>query len=283
MVTIKQALMLACRLEGLSETARLDVEVLLAHVTGRDKAYLYTWPDRELTSAQQQAFESLFAQRQTGIPVAYLVGVKEFWSLPMKVNPSTLIPRPDTELLVQRALKLLAADSPQTVADLGTGTGAIALAIAKERPRWKVLGCDMKAEIVSLAEQNRQMLGLPNVGFVVSDWCRELPKHAYDLILSNPPYIAPDDPHLQSGDIRFEPTSALVSEEDGLRDIATIVDQAKEHLKPQGFLLLEHGWKQAKRVQGILSAAGYSAISTCQDLAGLDRVTQCQWPGDDKR
>ena len=281
MATIKQTLALAGKLEGLSDTARLDVAVLLAHALERDKTYLYTWPDRELTAAQQQVFESLLAQRQKGVPIAYLVGEKEFWSLPIKVSSDTLIPRPDTELLVQLGLELFASDSPRTIADLGTGTGAIALALAHERSRWQVLGADISPQIVALAEQNRVAFQLMNLRFVVSDWCSALPKQAFDLILGNPPYIAADDPHLLCGDVRFEPKTALVSEEDGLHDIKCIATQAKDHLKLQGFLLLEHGCQQAQAVREILSAAGYSNMKTFQDLAGLDRATQCQWRGEE--
>ena len=281
MATIKQTLALAGKLEGLSDTARLDVAVLLAHALERDKTYLYTWPDRELTAAQQQVFESLLAQRQKGVPIAYLVGEKEFWSLPIKVSSDTLIPRPDTELLVQLGLELFDSDSPRTIADLGTGTGAIALALAHERSRWQVLGADISPQIVALAEQNRVAFQLMNLRFVVSDWCSALPKQAFDLILGNPPYIAADDPHLLCGDVRFEPKTALVSEEDGLHDIKCIATQAKDHLKLQGFLLLEHGCQQAQAVREILSAAGYSNMKTFQDLAGLDRATQCQWRGEE--
>ena len=281
MATIKQTLALAGKLEGLSDTARLDVAVLLAHALERDKTYLYTWPDRELTAAQQQVFESLLAQRQKGVPIAYLVGEKEFWSLPIKVSSDTLIPRPDTELLVQLGLELFASDSPRTIADLGTGTGAIALALAHERSRWQVLGADISPQIVALAEQNRVAFQLMNLRFVVSDWCSALPKQAFDLILGNPPYIAADDPHLLCGDVRFEPKTALVSEEDGLHDIKCIATQAKDHLKLQGFLLLEHGCQQAQAVREILSAVGYSNMKTFQDLAGLDRATQCQWRGEE--
>ena len=281
MATIKQTLALAGRLDGLSDTARLDVAVLLAHALERDKTYLYTWPDRELTAAQQQVFESLLAQKQKGVPIAYLVGEKEFWSLPIKVSSDTLIPRPDTELLVQLGLELFDSDSPRTIADLGTGTGAIALALAHERSRWQVLGADISPQIVALAEQNRVAFQLMNLRFVVSDWCSALPKQAFDLILGNPPYIAADDPHLLCGDVRFEPKTALVSEEDGLHDIKCIATQAKDHLKLQGFLLLEHGCQQAQAVREILSAAGYSNMKTFQDLAGLDRATQCQWRGEE--
>ena len=281
MATIKQTLALAGRLDGLSDTARLDVAVLLAHALERDKTYLYTWPDRELTAAQQQVFESLLVQRQKGVPIAYLVGEKEFWSLPIKVSSDTLIPRPDTELLVQLGLELFDSDSPRTIADLGTGTGAIALALAHERSRWQVLGADISPQIVALAEQNRVAFQLMNLRFVVSDWCSALPKQAFDLILGNPPYIAADDPHLLCGDVRFEPKTALVSEEDGLHDIKCIATQAKDHLKLQGFLLLEHGCQQAQAVREILSAAGYSNMKTFQDLAGLDRATQCQWRGEE--
>lgn len=279
MLTIRQALATACDLDQVSDTARLDVEVLLAHVLNCDKSYLYTWPERELTGQQQQDFNVLIQERQRGVPVAYLVGEREFWSLPLEVSRSSLIPRPETELLVQLTLEMFAPDTEAKIADLGTGTGAVALAIASERADWLVLGCDRSEEIVALAERNRQALGLHNARFVVSNWCTGLPIHDYDLILSNPPYIADDDPHLDQGDVRFEPRSALVSGESGLADITKIAGQAKDYLKPNGYLLLEHGWEQAQAVSDILATAGYSDIQVHKDLAGCDRATQCRWPG----
>lgn len=278
-ISIRQALTCASQLEDVSDTPRLDAEVLLAHVLQKNKTYLYTWPERVLTAEQEVGFEALLTKRKAGCPVAYLVGYREFWALKLKVSEATLIPRPETELLVQLALAMYSEQSARSVADLGTGTGAIALAIASERPEWQVVGCDASPESVRLAEQNRAEHGLDNVQIIESDWCQALKSSSFDLIVSNPPYIDPEDPHLEMGDVRFEPHSALVAEEAGLRDIRTIAGQAKDCLKPGGRLLMEHGYDQADEVQKILHQAGYENIKTHLDLAGLDRATQCRWPG----
>ena len=279
MLTIKAALAKAPLLEAVGDTPRLDTELLLMHVLGVDKAYLYTWPERELNFDQEQQFERLLEQRQSGIPVAYLIGSREFWSLPLAVNEGTLIPRPETELLVQLVLQLFAPEPGRVVADLGTGTGAIALAIATERPGWRLIASDRIAQAVALAEQNRQHLALQNVTCVLSDWCQNLPHLEYDLIISNPPYIDPQDPHLTLGDVRFEPRSALIADEKGLGDIKRIAAQAKELLRRDGYLLLEHGWNQAGQVREILVHEGYTEIDSYRDLAGCERATQGRWPG----
>lgn len=278
-ISIKQVLSASSQLEGISDTPRLDVEVLLAHVLKKDKTYLYTWPDRTLTAQQHADFEALLEKRKTGCPVAYLVGYREFWSLRLKVTEATLIPRPETELLVQLSLAMFSGQDARLIADLGTGTGAIALAIASERPHWQIIGCDYSSDAVRLAEQNRLELGIDNVQMIESDWCQALTARNFDLIVSNPPYIDPDDPHLEMGDVRFEPRSALVAQEVGLRDIRCIAGQARDYLKSGGQLLLEHGCDQAPEIQQILCHAGYDNITTHLDLAGLERATQCRWPG----
>ncbi len=262
-----------------SDTAALDAEVLLCHVLGKERVYLYTWPERELDSEQLSAFNQLLARRRQGEPVAYITGVREFWSLPLKVNPSTLIPRPDTERLVEVALEAL-SDGPFNVVDLGTGTGAIALALASERLNWQVTGVDQSADAVRLAQQNAQLNQLQRVQFREGSWCEDLPSASFDLIVSNPPYIADSDPHLSQGDVRFEPASALVSPEQGLQDIVQIAKQSTRCLKTGGWLMVEHGFQQACAVRKIFEMEGYCSVSSFQDLSGNDRVTAGRWQGD---
>lgn len=269
------ALLARAELPG-SDTAALDAELLLAHVLGKPRTYLKTWPERELDSAQLQAFEALMARRRVGEPVAYLLGQQGFWNLDLKVSPATLIPRPDTERLVEVALQLALPDKAR-VLDLGTGTGAIALALAVERSGWRVTGCDLQPEAVELAERNRQLNGIGNADFLRSDWFAGLAGQRFDLIVSNPPYIASDDPHLGQGDVRFEPASALVSGDDGLTDLRHIIEQAPNHLQPGGWLLLEHGWEQGGAVRELLSSRGFGAVTTWQDLAGHERISGGQW------
>lgn len=267
------ALALTSRIPG--DTARLDAEVLLSHVLDRPRSWLYTWPETHLTPEQATHFEQLLTRRQSGVPVAYLVGEREFWSLPLKVNDSTLIPRPDTEVLVECAIALLDLNTA-SVLDLGTGTGAIALALASESDNWSVTGVDQSSDAIKLAKENAANLGL-DVRFLQSDWFSAVPPQGFDMILSNPPYISESDPHLKQGDVVYEPTSALVSGIDGLDDIRKILTQAPAYLKPNGWLLLEHGWTQAAEVAELLQQAGFSAIATRQDLGGQDRVTLAQW------
>lgn len=261
-----------------SPSPALDAELLLVEVLGKPRSYLRSWPERQPSSAQSQQYRDLLERRRQGEPVAYLLGQRGFWSLDLQVEPSTLIPRPDTERLVELALQLGPAE-PVQVLDLGTGSGAIALAVAAERPHWHVTGCDRIAAAVALAERNRQRLQLDNVQFRQSDWFAELGQQRFQLILSNPPYIAEDDPHLQQGDLRFEPHSALVSGADGLDDIRQIVAQAPAHLLPSGWLLLEHGWQQASAVQQLLRDQGFSEVQSWQDLGGHQRVTGGCWRG----
>ncbi len=271
--TIAECMRRATSLAAISESARLDVEVLLCHLLGRDRSYLYTWPERNLTPEQASEFERLLAQRERGIPVAHLTGYREFWSLELKVNASTLIPRPETELLVELALALLPAD-PRRVVDLGTGTGAIALALASERPRWELVALDKSPAAVALAEDNRRHLGFNHVRVLQSDWFAAIPGQQFDLVVSNPPYIDPADPHLRQGDVRFEPLTALVADDAGYADLRRIATDAQSHLTPGGYVLMEHGCDQGAGVRQLLDAAGYVQVKTHTDLAGLERVTQ---------
>lgn len=271
-LTIQQNLARASELDQISESARLDVELLLAECVERERTYLYTWPEKELTPAQQTRFESLLSRRLTGEPVAHILGQREFWSLPLQVNPSTLIPRPDTERLVE---VVLALDLPNDakVVDLGTGTGAIALALASEKPQWLITGVDQSEDAVTLAKTNRQALGFQNVTLLQSDWFSALTDQQFHVIVSNPPYIDQQDPHLAEGDVRFEPLSALVAEDHGLADIRHIAEQAKQHLLPGGWLAVEHGFEQGEAVRGIFSACGYARVVTEKDYGGNERVT----------
>ncbi len=259
-----------------SPTARLDAELLLAAVLGKPRSYLRTWPEHEPGAEQLAAFAALLERRRAGEPVAYILGHQGFWSLDLEVAPHTLIPRPDTELLVETALQLAPA-TPQRVLDLGTGSGAIALALASERCGWQVTGVDRIAEAVALAERNRQRLKLGNAEFRQSSWFDGLAGERFDLILSNPPYIAADDRHLGEGDVRFEPLSALVAGVDGLDDIRQIIAQAPRHLQAGGWLLLEHGYDQAEAVRELLAAAGFTAVDSRRDLGGHQRISLGRW------
>ncbi|MCL7944356.1 peptide chain release factor N(5)-glutamine methyltransferase [Marinobacter sp. ATCH36] len=250
---------------------RLDAELLLGHVTGWSRTSFRAWPERTLDAGEAQRFRALVEQRAVGHPVAHLLGEQEFWSLPLKVNPSTLIPRPDTECLVEAALSLpLPRDA--RVLDLGTGTGAIALALASERPDWRVSACDAISEAVELATGNAERLGL-RLDVRQSNWFAGLPSGCFDLIISNPPYIADDDHHLIEGDVRFEPSSALIAGSDGLDDIRRITSEAPSWLRAGGWLILEHGYEQGAAVQQLFTEAGFASVETGQDYGRRDRFT----------
>jgi release factor glutamine methyltransferase len=263
-----------------SPSARLDAEVLLCHLLGVDRTWLYTWGDREADAVTIERFRTLLARREADEPVAYLVGEREFWGLRLATEPSTLIPRPDTETLVEAALEK--AEAPRgRLLDLGTGTGAIALAFASERPGWAVLGVDLRPEAVDLALRNAARLGIANAAFRRSDWFAALADgrgegaevERFALIVSNPPYLADDDPHLVRGDLRFEPVSALVAGDKGLADLRHLVRAAGDYLEPGGWLLLEHGAEQGRAVRQALNEAGYRDVASRRDLAGHERVS----------
>ena len=259
------------------DSPRLDAELLLNHVTGLSRTSFRAWPEREVTAEQAEEFDVLVSERADGKPVAYLLGHQEFWSLPLLVSPSTLIPRPDTECLVEAALSL-PLPAPARVLDLGTGTGAIALALASEQRDWQVTACDCVDEAVTLARNNARELGL-SVEVLQSSWFSGLTPGKFDLIVSNPPYIADTDHHLREGDVRFEPSSALVSGVDGLDDIRQIVEQAPDWLEPGGWLLMEHGFEQAGAVRSLLEARGFVAVESRKDYGDRDRMTLGRWAG----
>ena len=275
-MTIIASLLRAAQLPD-SPTERLDAELLLAAAIGKSRSYLHTWPERIVSSEAAQTFASYLARRRGGEPVAYILGQQGFWKLDLEVAPHTLIPRPDTELLVETALERVPA-SPARVLDLGTGTGAIALALASECPAWQVTAVDRIDEAVALAERNRQRLRLENVQVRTSHWFDSLAGEHFDLILSNPPYIAAEDPHLVAGDVRFEPSSALVAGADGLDDLRTIIAQAPDHLLPGGWLLLEHGFDQAAAVRALLAERGFADVESRRDLGGHERISLGRLP-----
>ncbi|WP_045047052.1 peptide chain release factor N(5)-glutamine methyltransferase [Rouxiella chamberiensis] len=260
-----------------SESPKRDAEILLGHVTGRSRTFIMAFGETELDAQTLARLDALLGRREKGEPVAYLVGEREFWSLPLSVSPATLIPRPDTECLVEHALQRL-GEAPARVLDLGTGTGAIALAIASERPDCEVIGVDLHPDAVALAQFNGTKLGLGNAQFLQGSWFTPVQGQRFSLIVSNPPYIDAADPHLAQGDVRFEPASALVAANNGLADIQLITQQAPEHLSADGWLLFEHGWQQGEAVREILVSAGFIAVETLKDYGDNDRVTLGRWP-----
>lgn len=270
-MNIKQTIQQAAASLTESDSAQLDAELLLLHVIQAQRTILFTHPDRELSADELSHFEALIQRRVKGEPVAYLLGLQGFWTLDLKVAPSTLIPRGDTESLVEWVLENH-DESPRKILDLGTGTGAIALALASERKQWSVSGLDLMDDAVQLAKENAKLNSIENAGFFQSSWFENVSADSqYDLVVSNPPYIDKQDEHLTQGDVRFEPLSALVADENGLSDLRKIAEDAREYLN--GYLVMEHGWKQAQSVQKILRELGYSKVGTGQDLGNRDRFT----------
>lgn len=255
-----------------SESPRRDAEILLGFVTGKARTFILAFGETPLTGEQQEQLAGLLARRVRGEPVAHLIGEREFWSLPLFVSPATLIPRPDTECLVEQALARLPA-APCRILDLGTGTGAIALALASERPDCQVTAVDLIPEAVALAQRNAEHLGIRNIEIVQSRWFSALEGQTFSLIVSNPPYIDAQDPHLAQGDVRFEPLSALVAADNGLADLHTLIKEAPRYLLPQGWLLLEHGWQQGAEVREIFARYGWQQVETCRDYGDNERLT----------
>ena len=270
MATVAELLRLT---EGLTaDSPARDLEILLGHVLGKTRTWLYTWPEFELDELQLEQFTRLLQRRQKGEPVAYLTGQRDFWSLSLQVDPSTLIPRPETETLVEWALQLPLPSRVRAL-DLGTGSGAIALALASQRPAWDVIGIDSSEPAVELARENARANDLERTTFFCSDWFAALPGRRFELIVSNPPYVDEADPHLQRGDVRFEPSSALVAGNCGIADLAYIVGEAPNYLESGGWLLLEHGFEQGEAVRSLLYRRGFAGIETRTDLAGLERIS----------
>lgn len=259
-----------------SDSPRRDAEILLEYVTGKGRTWILAFGETELTDAQRQHLAALLARRRRGEPIAHLIGEREFWSLPLFVSPATLIPRPDTECLVEQALARLPAASCR-ILDLGTGTGAIAIALASERPDCDVTAVDRMPEAVALAQRNATRHAITNVRTLQSDWFSALAGNRFEMIVSNPPYIDEQDPHLSQGDVRFEPLTALVAGDQGMADIKHIIERARAVLMPEGMLLLEHGWQQGTAVRDAFVRAGYHDVETCRDYGDNERVTLGRW------
>lgn len=260
-------------LEGITDSPRLDAELLLLNVLEKERSYLYTWPEQELDDVQVSEAQSLLKRRQQGEPVAYIIGKRDFWDFSVEVTPDTLIPRPETELLIEVALQKFDPRAKLEIADLGTGSGILAIALAREFAGSNVSAVDVSKGALEVARSNCESLRLKNIQFKCGSWLEPLANKTFDLIVSNPPYIEDADHHLEEGDVRFEPRSALASGADGLDDIRIIANQAIAHLKEGGVLAVEHGYQQGEAVQDIFIAAGFEQVETLKDLQGHDRVT----------
>lgn len=278
-MTIDEALRFGVdTLKSSSDTAQLDSECLLTHSLSVQRSHLYAWPQQALTAQQVGGYQELLASRARGVPVAYLRGWQEFWSLRFHVGPGVLIPRPETELLVEQALAR-ELQSHSSILDLGTGSGCIALSLAAERPMWQITAVDESNEALSYAKNNRDQLAISNIELLQSSWFAQLTGQRFDLIVSNPPYVGVNDVHLGQGDVRFEPLSALASGPQGLDDIRAIAKQAKHYLVPGGMLMLEHGFDQATAVAELLAENQYKGIQHFSDLQQHIRVTMGYCPG----
>jgi len=275
---IREALQLGRHELAGQAAARLEAEILLAFCLGAPRSLLYAQPELELSEDQSGGFQALLQRRRAGEPIAYVTGVREFWSLRLHVTPAVLIPRPETELLVERALELIPADSVWRIADLGTGSGAVALALAKERPACEVHAVDLSGAALEVAKDNARRLGLERVRFHQGHWCEPL-AGAFRLIAANPPYVGEDDPHLHTGDCRFEPRQALTPGPDALAAIREIASQTRGRLEPGGWLMLEHGPGQGEGVREVMEKAGFRDVSTLRDLLGHERLTVGRTPG----
>ena len=262
------------QLAASSPSPKIDAEVLLCFVLAKQKTYLIAHSDDALNLLRWEAFQKLIAQRVTGVPVAYLMGKREFWDLELRVNEHTLIPRPDTETLVEQVLELYPDATEKKALDLGTGTGAIALALGQEKKLWQITAVDNSASALDVAKQNSISNNVHNVEFILSDWFSALDQaETFDLIVSNPPYVDPQDEHLQQGDLRFEPISALVAEESGYKDYRRILEQALDFLNVGGYVIFEHGYDQGENLRKMMRSANLVDVQTKQDLGGNDRIS----------
>ncbi|HEY5700804.1 MAG TPA: peptide chain release factor N(5)-glutamine methyltransferase, partial [Gammaproteobacteria bacterium] len=273
--TIANALGAAAeRLGPRIESPRMEAEVLLAHVLDAPRSGFRAWPERIVPAAVLEPFQQLVEQRMVGVPVAYLTGAREFWSIHFEVNDLVLIPRHETERLVEVALDTLPQNTQQTVADAGTGCGAIAVSLARERSACRIIATDVSRHALTVAKRNSLRTGTRNVSFMAGHWLAPIGVRCIDVVISNPPYIAERDPHLWRGDLRYEPRIALAAGDDGLDAIRELIDDARRCLRPGGHLLFEHGFDQGEAARKLLTVAGYSAIVTHEDYAGQERVTQ---------
>jgi len=266
----------AHQLSSASKTPRLDAELLLAHVLNKDRVYLFSYPEDTINAQQYDLWKNFLARRQEKIPIAYLLGQKEFWGMMLEVNPQVLIPRPETEKLVELVLHNK-QDDEVSVLDLGTGSGAVALAIAKERKNWAITAVDRSIEALKVAKRNAEKYSLKNIVFLCSDWFSELSSVTFDIIVSNPPYLSPDDVHLWTEEIYHEPREALVSLDHGLADIKNIIINSRDYLNPDGYLFIEHGWQQGEKVRKLFDSHAYFNSQTFRDLSDIDRVTMARF------
>lgn len=280
MITLKELLLLGQKqLEGSSDSAKEDCEALLSHILNKNSAWLIAHSDSTLTTEQAIAFQTYLQRRSTGEPIAYIVGQRGFWKHRFEVNSNVLIPRPESEMLVELAMQIAtepAASNTQSesILDLGAGSGAIAISLAHELPQAEILAVDVSPEALEVARRNSVNIGTKNIKFIESNWFCEVGSQRFNIIVANPPYVAEGDPHLDQGDLRFEPIGALCAGPEGIDDIQKIVTQACGHLQPKGSLLIEHGFEQGSKVRRLFSNAGFSNITTHRDLAGLERVTR---------
>ncbi|MDP3562739.1 MAG: peptide chain release factor N(5)-glutamine methyltransferase [Legionellaceae bacterium] len=277
MTSIQKALIDATNLlSDISPSARIDAEILLSMALKVNKTFLYTYPENELNAETSAIYQSLLKTRAKGTPIAYITGTREFWSLNLHVSNATLIPRPETELLIEKALAMIDASHPARLLDLGTGSGAIALALAHSRPNWQIVACDKSEQALEIAVKNAKQLAISNVTFVCSNWFTHITATGFDAIVSNPPYIAEQDPHLSVGDLQFEPKDALVSGMNGLESLHYIIKHSYNRLLPNGLLLLEHGYNQRQAVDRMLHEHGYQNIECWQDWQGHDRISSAR-------
>jgi len=272
-LTIKEALTQAANTLVDSDSSLLDGEVLLAHVLNKARSYFRAWPDKLLPAKDLLTFQQLIEQRRTGQPIAYLIGEREFWSRSFFVSPDVLIPRPDTELLIDITQLKFSADQTFSILDLGTGSGAIAITLALEFKNAVVTAIDASNKALAIAKKNAQQHGARNINFILSDWFQQVPNSRFDLIISNPPYISQNDPHLLEGDVRFEPSSALIAQHEGLQDFEHIISKAQPFLNPKGIILFEHGFQQGAAVKNLLKSSGFTLTQHFRDIQDHVRAT----------